>query len=407
MPCIAAGGYDVNSLKLPELAEMDMSPIMAMAALERVKRADVPALLAELSARPGAANLLMNQYQLFSIAGNQAFALELLHQALKLETLYRVETRQPPTLRLLALMGAGDMTDNTPLDYLIEDADIRLDMLFILPDQPLPDVIPDHDVAIVALGESSKNLATLSRMEELIAHWPRPVLNHPESIRQCARDQLYQRLHSIPNLAIAPTLKFNRATLEQLAKPGLAIGDIGYPVTIRPIDTQAGMGLSKIEHADELLAHLQAASAQEFYVSSFIDYRHADGLYRKIRIALIDGLSYVCHLAIGEHWIVHYKSSGMAERAAMRDEEASFMRDFDTNFAVRHRKVLREIAARLALDYVVLDCAETADGQFLLFEADNRGWVHATDPMELFAYKQAPMSKAFDAFRALLVKARK
>lgn len=83
------------------------------------------------------------------------------------------------------------------------------------------------------------------------------------------------------------------------------------------------------------------------------------------------------------------------------------MHDFDTGFAVRHGAALRLIAERLALDYVVIDCAEMADGKLLVFEADNRGWVHATDPVDVFPYKQASMRKVFAAFRAMLFKGAK
>ena len=48
--------------------------------------------------------------------------------------------------------------------------------------------------------------------------------------------------------------------------------------------------------------------------------------------------------------------------------------------------------------------SETRDGRLLLFEADSRGWIHATDPVDLFPYKPAVMQKAFDGFRTMLLK---
>lgn len=397
----------MTNIKIPALAEMDVQPIMAMSALERVKREEVPALLAALLARPGEANLLMNQSYLFSIAGNQAFALEMLRRALELEVIYRIEGRQDPAIRLLALMGPGDMTDNTPLDYLIEDSDIRLDLLYLLPGQALPTIIPDHDVAIIALGESNKNQPLLGMMDSLIARWPRPVLNSPKHILLCARDNLYRQLEAIPGVSVAPTQRASRENLERVARQGASLDAVPFPMTIRPLDTQGGMGLSKIDYAEELAAYLEAEPAQEFYVAAYVDYRSADGLYRKARIALIDGLPYICHLAIGAHWIVHYKSADMTTSAGKRAEEDNFMRNFDSDFGLLHREALLAIAARLALDYVVIDCAETSDGKLLVFEADNRGWVHATDPADIFPYKQDAMRKVFAAFRAMLFKAAK
>lgn len=393
-------------LTLPRLAELELSPIVSMATLEHIKPEAIPAFLAHILSGAEAANLLMNQYSLFSITGNTPFALEMLQQALAQRCLYRVEGNPAPTIRLLALMGPGDTSDNTPLDYLLVGSDIRLDLLYVLPDTPLPEVIPDHDVAIVALGESSKNLPLLAQLEQLIEHWPRPVLNRPDAIRHCARHHLSQRLSGLPGVCIPPTHRLSRTQLEAIATGASTLtqllGTSDYPFTVRPLDTQAGQGLAKIDTAQAWRAYLDATAADEFYVSCFNDYRSADGLYRKARIALIDGEPYVAHLAIGTHWIVHYQSAGMHEQLARREEEQRFMDNFDSDFGLRHGAALRLIAARLALDYVVLDCAETAAGALLVFEADNRGWVHATDPLTLFSYKQAPLQKLFGAFRTLL-----
>jgi hypothetical protein len=73
-------------------------------------------------------------------------------------------------------------------------------------------------------------------------------------------------------------------------------------------------------------------------------------------------------------------------------------------FCVRHGAALRAIGERLALDYVVIDCAETADGRLLFFEADNIALVHAMDPVDLFPYKQVQMHTVFAAFRAMLAR---
>jgi hypothetical protein len=78
---------------------------------------------------------------------------------------------------LLALVSPGDLMANTPLDFLTMHADIRLDLLFVLPDQPLPPVIPDHDIAFFSATETTEAMA--ARLRALYAAWPRPVLNDP------------------------------------------------------------------------------------------------------------------------------------------------------------------------------------------------------------------------------------
>jgi hypothetical protein len=56
----------------------------------------------------------------------------------------------------------------------------------------------------------------------------------------------------------------------------------------------------------------------------------------------------------------------------------------------------------MQLDYLVMDCAETAAGDLLLFEIDHGGVVHAMDVESLFPYKNAHIAKAKQAFCEML-----
>lgn len=116
-----------------------------------------------------------------AIAAQLAFrrseGLNLLDAALVASQLYRIGGAPAGALRLLALAGPGDLMTNTPLDFLTNYLNVRLDLLYVLPDRPLPPVIPDHDVAFFAFGEADP--AALARHRRLYAMWPRPALNDP------------------------------------------------------------------------------------------------------------------------------------------------------------------------------------------------------------------------------------
>ena len=103
--------------------------------------------------------------------------------------------------------------------------------------------------------------------------------------------------------------------------------------------------------------------------------------------------------------MIHYLNAGMAESAEKRAEEARFMADFDTGFAVRHAAAFKVINERIGLDYLGIDCAETRDGKLLIFEVDSCMIVHAIDPVDVFPYKQPQMRKVFDAFYRMLAHA--
>ncbi len=129
-----------------------------------------------------------------------------------------------------------------------------------------------------------------------------------------------------------------------------------------------------------------------------------DGLFRKYRIVFVDGRAYACHLAIADRWDIWYLNAGMSQSAAKRLEEETFMRDFDVDFARRHRAALDGLAGTIGLDYFTIDCAETGNGSLLVFEADNTAIVHDMDPVDIFPYKPPQMRKIFDAFAAMLAR---
>ena len=124
-------------------------------------------------------------------------------------------------------------------------------------------------------------------------------------------------------------------------------------------------------------------------------------MFRKFRVALVDGKPYASHMGVSSNWMIHYVNAGMYEDAQKREEEKAFMEHFD-DFALRHRAALDAIYQRTRLDYVCIDCAETQDGQLLIFEVDHTMVVHAMDPEHLFPYKQFHMQKVKNAFRDYL-----
>jgi len=373
---------------------VDLKPLLGLLSVVRLPAVALPDLIARTHAEPDLSQLCMQMFYVLQALDQHSFALDMQARALQQRCLYRIAGPAQPAIRLLALMSPGDMLDNTPLEFLIENSDVQLDLLYLLPGQKLPKYIPDHDLVMVAVGESDKNHSLLMSLDAWLTDWPRPVLNRPQSVRRCARETVFQLLYDVPGLVVPTTRRLGREQARQAT----------LPFTIRPVDTQGGNGLMKIDSLAELDAFFARHPATDYHVADYVDYRSDDGCYRKFRIALIDGQPYLCHLAISEHWMVHYRSAGMNLDAGKRAEEADAMARFDYDFSQRHQQALNAITARLGLDYVVLDCSQTRDGRLLLFEADSRGWIHATDPVDLFPYKPAFMQKAFNAFRSLLLK---
>lgn len=295
-------------------------------------------------------------------------------------------------LRVLALMAPGDMMVNTPLDFITAHLDVQLDLQFVRPDAPLPFAVPEHDVAFFAVSESDP--AALRRLAPLFESWPRPALNDPRRAARLSRDGVARAMARLPGCAAPEIAEVSRAALR---RDGLA-----YPALLRPFGSHAGHDLARLDGPDDLSRYLAAVAGERFYAANFIDYRSPDGLYRKYRVALVDGRPFLCHMAASAHWMVHYLNAGMAESAAKRALEAEAMATFDGGFARRHAAALRAIDDWIGLDYAQIDCAELADGRLLVFEADTAAIIHMMDPPDLYPYKRPAMRRVIDAFGDML-----
>ncbi len=115
--------------------------------------------------------------------------------------------------------------------------------------------------------------------------------------------------------------------------------DPGFPIIIRPRGSHAGGGLARLTDPTRSIDYLKAQPEREFFVSRFVDYANADGLFRKYRIVVIDGRAYagphgdrrsMGHLVPQRRHVVQRKQAA---------EEAEFMRSFDTasRFATKPR----------------------------------------------------------------------
>lgn len=371
-----------------------------------------PQMERQVAQNPADANAALDLSTLLFFTANpdmRTFAFDYQQRALDLRQIYELAPpANPATLKLLVLMAPGDMTSNTPVDCLLESADVQIKLLYVLPGRPLPAPLPDHDAIFVAIGISSANQVLLGQLAELPRLTVKPIINFPEAISRLTRDRVSETLRSVPGALMPATVTVSRERLLDVHRGTEsldAIMDGGrFPIIARPLDSQGGKGLVKVDGLAELKSYLADLPNAEFYVSNFIDYRSADGQFKKYRVVLVDGRPFGCHLAISSHWMIHYVNANMDASASKRQEEEQFLVNFDHAFAERHRQSLDAINERLKLEYFTIDCAETSDGKLLVFEVDNAAIVHDFDDPAMYPYKRPAMQKIFKAFRELLAR---
>ena len=148
---------------------------------------------------------------------------------------------------------------------------------------------------------------------------------------------------------------------------------------------------------------VSSLTCDEVYVTEFVDFRSAGGLYRKLRIVFVDGQPYPVHLAIGKHWLSHYFRTAMADRPDWRAEEASFLAGHEAYLGREIGRALGEVQARVGLDFFGIDGAIGPDGRLLVFECNASMLVRHADRPAMFDYKRAPAERIRSAVGDLLM----
>jgi hypothetical protein len=353
------------------------------------------------------ASALMDLSIALELQRKPEIAMAIQGDALRRAPHYRVATQATEiALRLLVIKSPGDLTANTPIECLLENANIAIELLYVAESMPLPEVLPEHDLLFVAVAESVENRAILEALQERLASLPRPYMNAPREILKMERDRAGELLSPLPGVAMPQTLRIARSALEQIARGERPVSELlpegAFPVIVRPVDSHAGQGLVRATSAEELLPYLAEHADAEFFLSQFIDYSSADGLFRKYRVVLMRRKPFLGHMGISEHWMVHYPYAEMIAHPERRDEERLAMDGFDTGFAQRHAGALAAIADEIDLEYFGMDCAESKDGRLVIFEVASAMLVHAMDDPAIFPYKETQMRKVFSAFQEML-----
>ena len=312
-----------------------------------------------------------------------------------------LEVEHAPDHRRTVLVLANACVGNVPLDTILSkrtNTRVRWHADFATDEQA--SALPPFDVALNAIG----NADVFDEAFSCVSHFAKRhrVLNHPEAVARTRRDRLPGLLDGILNLVVPQTLRLPRAQASGPAlAASLAAAGMACPVLIRPIAGHGGEGAQLVETTEQLAAY-QPGKADFFYVIAYHDVRQPDGHYRKYRTIYVDRKPYAYHLAISDHWLVHYFSASMMAAPWKREEERRFLENPASALGEQAMTALDELGHRLDLEFAGIDYALLPDGQVLLFEANATMLVHLRDSATDFPYKHAHVPAIFDAFEAML-----
>ena len=259
--------------------------------------------------------------------------------------------------------------------------------------------LPPHDLVFNAIGDADVSGASLVAAERVQALSSAPWVNSTAAVRATGRAHNAQRMAALPGV-LAPRMQdCTRADLLAMAHRAA----LAFPVLLRRPGFQTGKYFAKLDSLPELVAYLAAEPGERWLVIEYLNARGADGAYRKYRVMMVDGALYPLHLAISNHWKVHYFSAAMQDRAEHRAEEQRFLSDMNSTLGPTAVQALKAIQAALQLDYAGIDFGLSAQGELVFFEA-NATMVMAPPPADpMWDYRRAATERAMAAATALFL----
>jgi hypothetical protein len=273
----------------------------------------------------------------------------------------------------------------------------------------MPEVLQDldllrskADVVINMIANADTGRDMLPFVHDIVERLGLPTLNHPALVRNTDRETIARSLAGIPLCRIPQTVRLAGSVLADATVNGVLDG-FALPLLVRLAGAHGGDDFEMLADLQSIAAFVSRRPDATYYLTEYVDYRSADGYFRKYRLISVNGELLPYHLAIHDDWKVHHFRTDMANQAWMRFEEKSFLKEPRLVFDEPHLAALRAVAARSGLDYCGIDCALDSQGQIVIFETNASMLVH-NEKNDLFAYKNPYVAKIKDAYHARLAR---
>ncbi|MBV5320306.1 MAG: hypothetical protein JZU62_01350 [Sulfuricurvum sp.] len=219
-----------------------------------------------------------------------------------------------------------------------------------------------------------------------------PFINRPELIHKTSRDRLSQELPSSEDFVIPKTLRITPYDSNDILKTAVEVFG-GSSFLFRPVVSHGGEGLIRIDdYKTAPFTGYPMDGKAQYFMTEFIDCQNSDGLYRKMRFFIIDGVPYPRHKIVSESWMIHSQSrSSLMSQKSYQEEEKSFLE----NPPPILKAFCAHVYNHLQLDYFGIDCALSDDGKVVLFEANVCMRPYADHDEEYLKNANEAVHKAF------------
>ena len=221
------------------------------------------------------------------------------------------------------------------------------------------------------ISDPDTHQGSLKRCLKLVETTGVPVINPPLRVLESSREQVAEKLQDIPRLVMPKTIRFKPRSHHDPFREASDRG-IELPFIVRVAGDHNGERMVLVENSDQIDSlYALPFDGRDFYLTQFVDFQSKDGLFRKTRIAVVDGVPMIRHHLINSGWMLHASSNDFMQRNAAHMAEArNYMAQFDATVRPAIADRISEISRRLGLDYYGIDCHISDQGVMSIFEAN-------------------------------------
>ena len=202
-----------------------------------------------------------------------------------------------------------------------------------------------------------------------------PVINHPLQAATTTRQRIAFWLKDLDNVVVPRTVRFQVEDGAFDAQADALEAELGYPVIIRTIFNQRGIGMERIDDRRALAQELAARIGDQIYAHAFVDNRAGEPFFRKFRVAIVGDEIIPVRLDFSDSWKVHGRIKPerklfYRQRRYLLDVEKRILaapNDVLTEGAMR---TLHDIREKIPLDIFGVDFDVAPDGRIVFYEAN-------------------------------------
>ena len=226
-----------------------------------------------------------------------------------------------------------------------------------------------YDCVLNLVTDPDQQPRTLEAVQKLLRGYRGRIVNRPEAVLRTTRDLVARRLAGIRGLRVPKVLRLRNPKPGAASKAAERAG-LAFPLIVRVAGTHTGRVLGLSDDAAGLDA--LCGGRGDFIATEFVDYRSADGLFRKYRFWAFGKRSIFRHMVASDDWNVHVKArlAFMLERNDLIAEEQKLLTLAEGAFPPQIHAVFDAVRTRIGLDFFGMDFALGSDGQVILFEAN-------------------------------------